>query len=130
MGDHPRSTRRPRRSALASGLLAAGLAATALAGCSSSPAEDGAGDTAAIGTARQPAASRTANEAYLLEIGYQAEQATCVSRAVTVDLRVLLSGTDGGDKPTDRPGFDQFAAATKRCIEADDALTTTTAPTG
>lgn len=124
MSDHRRTRRRSRVAAV---LATATIAL--LVGCSSSASDGGSGDGEGIGTVRRPADVRAANEAYLLEIGYQADQATCVSRAVTVDLEALLSGSDG-EKPTDRPGFDQFAAATKRCIEADPGLTTTTAPTG
>lgn len=108
--------------------LATATGLVLLVGCSSSPSDGGGGRSGDIGTARRPAAA-AANEDYLLELGYQPDQATCVSDAVTVDLRELLSGTDGAD-PTERPGYDQFAAATKRCIQADSALTTTTAPTG
>lgn len=71
---------------------------------------------------------RATNEAYLLDIGYEQQQARCVSGKVTTDLEELLSGAEGAGVPSDKPGFEEFEAATRACIEADAELTTTTAP--
>lgn len=106
-----RRTRRALAAAAATVLLLAG----ACSGSSDDPA---------------PAADprQATNEAYLLDIGYERQQARCVSEAVSVDLEELLSGADGARTPTDKPGFEEFEQATKACIEADAELTTTTAP--
>ncbi len=125
---NPRRRRRRRWSTASAVAVSAAL--TVLAACSSTPSETDAGSDAGE---VQPLGRREveeANRAYLLELGYEEEQARCVSRKVTVDLEQLLSGSDGGGKPTEKPGFDEFADATRSCIAADAELTTTTAPTG
>lgn len=99
---------------------AAIVTAALLMGCSSSSGGD----------SRTEDPIRQANRAYLLEIGYEKGQAACVSRNVNVDLEQLLSGSDGSDKPTEKAGFEQFATATRTCIEQDPGLTTSTSPPG
>lgn len=89
-----------------------------LAGCSASSGSD----------TRTEDPVRKANRSYLVRIGYGTDQATCVSRRVSVDLEKLLSASDSSDQPTENAGFEQFAAASRRCIEQDTELTTTTAP--
>lgn len=74
--------------------------------------------------------TRASNEAYLLKIGYEKEQAACVSRRVKVDLEQLLSAPDGANDITKKVGYDAFAAATRSCIRADSGLTTTIVPPG
>lgn len=110
-GQHPL---RPRWGAII-------VAAALLTGCSSSSPKSDPG-------AEDP--GRSTNRSYLLRIGYEKGQATCVSRKVSVDLEKLLSASDGSDKATEKAGFKQFAAATRTCIEQDSGLTTTTAPPG
>ena len=60
------------------------------------------------------------------EANFDAGQASCVSREVTVDLSTLLAkGVDDADA-TKKAGYDQFARAVRLCIRKDRSLTTTT----
>ncbi|QXC61666.1 hypothetical protein KSP35_02115 [Aquihabitans sp. G128] len=129
MRHQPEPLRRRRRAGRTLALaVALAVPATALAACSSGSGSDGA--RADAPAAARSAARRKANEAYLLSIKWEQDQAECVSRKTSVDIADLLSGTDGSGLPTEKPGFDDFATAVRTCIRQDTALSTTTVPPG
>ena len=97
-----------------------GVAASMLLGaCSSS---DGGGDDAP-----SPAELQRRNRAFLIErANFDEEQADCVSRNVTEDLRTLLSKGSGDSDLTKKAGYEEFAAAVRTCVRQDESITTTT----
>ena len=97
-----------------------------LGACSSSPSSSDSGQTASTKVDPLPCE----NSAYLLSIGWEKDQAVCVSRLVKVDLEELLSAADGSAVPTEKPGFDGFADAVRTCLRKDADLSSTTVPAG
>lgn len=104
----------------------AAIVALATVGCSSSPSSPASKTT----PADQVDPLRRQNTSYLLSIGWEKDQAVCVSRLVKADLEALLTAPDGSDAPTKKPEFAEFADAVRSCLRKDANLSSTTVPAG